>query len=425
MDFVQWLALALFLGAIIAIIFEHHMLVPKAATALIAALVLWLIRAVTADGSADVEHEVMEIAAEVVGIFLFLFAAMLIVQVLTHYKFFVLVRRWLFDRGFDDQKQFLAIGLISFFLSAALDNLTTTLVMVEVARRFFTGRNSLVTVASIVVAANAGGAFSPIGDVTTIMLWVEGKFSAGEVVVNTFLPSIVSFIVTELLLSRLISGNTADATEELEVSLATSEKVVIGLCLGCFSLPVIAHVVFGLPPFLGIMGGLGVVWLTVEQLKGRTNNQTHLEADIEVLLQKVEYPSLAFFAGMILSVGALMTLGVLGEMANVLLGDDPSEGRIVGSMVLLGWISAGVDNIPLTAIAIDTIATEDSALWSLLAFTVGTGGSHLITGSAAGVVAMGQMKELGSTTYFKLATLPVFIGYLAGVLVWVVQHNIV
>lgn len=424
MDLIQWVALALFLGALVLIIFEHHLLVPKAATALVLAFTLWTMHTVTSD--ADTEHEVMEAAAEVVGIFLFLFAAMLLVEVLRHYKFFDIIRQWLYSKGYRDRKQFVVIVVISFFLSAILDNLTTTLVMITVAERFFVGRNKIVAGAGIIVAANAGGAFSPIGDVTTIMLWVAGKFSAAEVVINTFVPSLASFAVTTVLLARLVSdeNGSSDSTEELEISLTRSERVVIGMSLGCFALPLVATML-DLPPFLGLMGGLGLVWLLVEQLKGRTSHETHIQADIEQLLKDVEYASLAFFAGILLAVDALNVLGVLEEVASLLLGDNPSDGRIAVSMVGLGWLSAVVDNVPLTALAIDAIPTENSGLWSLLAFTVGTGGSHLVVGSAAGVVAMSKVKEMDSITFIKLATFPVLIGYVAGVLVWVIQYQIV
>jgi len=378
----------------------------------------------TLSSSEDTEHEVMEAGAEVTGIFLFLFSAMLLVEVLRHYKFFDLIRRWLYSKGFRDRKQFVAICFISFFLSAILDNLTTTLIMINVAMRFFEGRNRIIAAAGIVVAANAGGAFSPIGDVTTIMLWVAGKFTATEIILNTFLPSLVSFAVTIFFLARLIKGNSVDSTEEIEIYLSRSEKVVIAMSLGCFALPLVATML-DLPPFLGLMGGLGVVWLTVEQLKGHTNHETHLQVDIEVLLKEVEYASLAFFAGILLSVDALNALGVLQQSADLLLGDDPSNGRIAATMVGLGWLSAVVDNVPLTALAIDAIPTENSGLWSLLAFTVGTGGSHLIVGSAAGVVAMSKVKELTSIAYIKHATIPVFFGYVAGVGVWGVQQLIV
>lgn len=425
MDFVQWLALALFLGAIVAIIFEHHFLVPKAATALTLAAVLWVMRSLSSD--ADTEREAMEAAAEVVGIFLFLFSAMLLVEVLRHYKFFDVIRRWLYSKGYGNRQQFIVISIIAFVLSAILDNLTTTLVMITVAERFFLGRNKVVVAAGIVMAANAGGAFSPIGDVTTIMLWVAGKYSAGQVVAHTFLPSLTSFIVTVVLLARLVTNGangSDDSTEELEIVLTRSEKVVIGMSLGCFSLPLVATML-DLPPFLGLMGGLGVVWLTVEQLKGRMDHETHLQADIDRLLKDVEYASLAFFAGILLSVDALNVLGVLEQSTHVLLGNDPSNSRIAVSMIGLGWLSAVVDNVPLTALAMDAIPTHDSGLWSLLAFTVGTGGSHLIVGSAAGVVAMSKVRELDSVTYIKLATFPVLVGYVAGVLVWAMQQLVV
>ncbi len=422
MDLAQWVGVALFAAGLIGIFFEQRILMPKAAIALVLAFVLWSLRAFTS--SADTQQEVIEAAAEVVGIFLFLFAAMFLIEVLRHYKFFDAIRQWLYARNFRDRQQFVVICVLTFFLSAVLDNLSTTLVMVTVAMLFFTGSNRFMAGAGIIVAANAGGAFSPIGDVTTIMLWVEGKFSASQVAFDTFLPSYGQFAVTTFLLSRLITADTLDSHEDTSIKLDRSEKTIIAMALGCFSLPLIATQM-DLPPFMGILGGLGVVWIVVHHLKHRSSHETHLQADIGKFLKDIEYESLMFFAGILLAVNALNALGVLKSAADILLGSSPSTDRTVVVTVVLGILSAIVDNVPLTALAMDALPSRDPALWSLLAYTVGTGGSLLVVGSAAGIVAMGKIPEITSEGYAKRITLRAGLAFGVGVAIWYVQYNVI
>jgi Na+/H+ antiporter NhaD/arsenite permease-like protein len=334
------------------------------------------------------------------------------------------LRAKLFALGLKDDKQLILISALAFFLSAIIDNLTTTIVMVQIARRFFKGKNLLVAAGTIVVAANAGGAFSPVGDVTTIMLWLAGKFTAAEIILWGFLPSLAIYLASLFFFVRQIEGDTSDekpVTFE-EVKLSISDKVIISSAFASFALPPLAHLI-GLPPFMGLLFGVGVVGLMVAWFANTSSEkESHLSMDIEKLLGKLDITSLLFFIGILFAVGALGFLGVLDQISNSLFGENPADSRLIAGSILLGAFSAILDNIPLTAAAIDILQTTDFRLWVLLAICVGTGGSMLVIGSAAGVVAMGMVKELSFKQYIKIAALPAAVGYVAGIIVWYIQY---
>lgn len=423
MNPVQIVVLALFVIGYTAITFEHQIKAQKAPVAMILAVLMWGIIALF--GSLGSEHltEALELSgSETFSIVIFLLLAMTLVEILLHYQLFDWIRVKLFGLGLDDAKQFAFIFVLTFFLSALLDNLTITIVMVMISKRFFKGKNLLIVAAGIVISANAGGAWSPIGDVTTIMLWIAHKFTAGEIIADQFLASLVHAVVAFILLSMQLEGTTSDSTEEpKEVRFTRSELVVISVTIASFFLPLIVSQM-GLPPFMGLLFGLAVVWLCVGFFKLTNGHvESHLDADIEKMFGKTDLASLLFFTGILSSVAALNAVGVLEQLSHVLLGADPSFNRIAGVNTVLGYLSGFVDNVPLTALAIRMIQTVDVRLWTFLAYTAGTGGSHLVIGSAAGVVAMGMVPELTSGAYFKIATRPVFVAYLAGIAAWWLQ----
>jgi Na+/H+ antiporter NhaD/arsenite permease-like protein len=295
--------------------------------------------------------------------------------------------------------------------------------MVQIARRFFKGKNLLVAAGAIVVAANAGGAFSPVGDVTTIMIWLAGKFTAAEIILWGFLPSLTIYLVSTFFFARQIEGDTTDEKPTYEAVLLTrAEKIVIGAAFASFTLPPLAHLI-GLPPFMGVLLGVGIVGLIVGWFANtQPHEETHLSMDIEKLLGKIDITSLLFFIGILFAVGALGFLGVLEQISNGLFGESPADSRLIFGSVVLGAVSAIFDNIPLTAAALDILQTADFRIWVLLAICVGTGGSMLVIGSAAGVVAMGMVKELTFKQFLKIATVPALVGYVAGIFVWYLQY---
>lgn len=418
--------------AIVSIIFvlgyilittEHHWKINKSVTATALAAILWALIAFAGIDVHTIEEELHHLSGETFSLVVFLLAAMTLVEILVHYRFFDLLRTKLFALGLKDTAQLVLISAIAFCLSAIIDNLTTTIVMVQIARRFFKGTNLLVAAGSIVVAANAGGAFSPVGDVTTIMIWLAGKFTAMQVITWGLLPSLTITGVATYLFARQIVGSTSDERPADEmVRLSPSDKVVIAMSFGSFILPLMAHLA-GLPPFMGLLFGVGMVGLVIGFFANTAaKRESHLSMEIEKLLGKVDITSLLFFIGILFAVGALGFLGILDGISHGLFGADPSDMRLIAGSVLLGIFSALVDNIPLTAAALDILQTTDFRLWVLLALCVGTGGSMLVIGSAAGVVAMGMVKELTFKQFLKIASIPAALGYVAGISVWYVQY---
>lgn len=423
MDITSIIALTIFVVGYIFITLEHRVGTHKSAIALALGGLLWIIVAFSGLERKMLAHSLEEAGVEIFQIVAFLLAAMALVEILIHYHFFDLIRIKLNKLRLNDRKQLVVIGVLTFFLSAILDNLTVTIVMIQIARRFFQDKNLLVAAATIVIMANAGGAWSPIGDVTTIMLWLAHKFSAWEVIRMGFLPAVVLGAVSLFLMLRQIQNNTKDIMKELPLKLSRGEKGVIILCLGSFTLPLTMNFL-GLPPYLGLLMGLGLVWLFIEYAKLRSARETHLEANIDALLQHTDIASLKFFIGILLSVSALQALGILEKISIVLLGEHQEATRVIAGNVVLGLLSAIVDNVPLTALAIDMIKIPDPDLWVLLAISVGTGGSFLVIGSVAGVIAMGMIKQLTFGKYLKIASIPALVGYFAGIGVWLTQYNI-
>lgn len=413
-----------FIIGYIIITLEHHWKVNKSVTATAIAAILWA--GIAVSGS---DHELMHdaihyLSSETFSLVVFLLAAMTLVEILVHYRVFDWLRVKLFNLGLDDRNQLILISGLAFMLSAVIDNLTTTIVMVQIARRFFKGRNMLVAVGAIVVAANAGGAFSPIGDVTTIMLWLAGKFTALEIILWGFLPSLAIYLVSLFFFLKQVRGDTVDDTPitHESVSFILSEKIIIGATFASFLLPPLAKAI-GLPPFMGLLFGVGVVGLMVAWFANTSKRaESHLGMDIEKLISKLDITSLLFFIGILFAVGALGFLGILDQISDVLFGENPADSRLIAGSIFLGAMSAIFDNIPLTAAAIDILQTTDFRIWVLLAICVGTGGSMLVIGSAAGVVAMGMVKDLTFKQYFKIATLPAAMGYVAGIAVWYLQY---
>lgn len=422
MDILTITAILVFVFSYLLITLEHKIRLNKSAVALFTAGFLWLITAISVKSKETLSHALEIAGADIFNIVIFLLAAMTLVEILIHYNFFDLIRLKLLKMKLKDKKQFYVIGTLTFFLSALLDNLTISIVMIQIARRFFKNENLLVAAAGIVVLSNAGGAWSPIGDVTTIMIWLADKFSAMEVMTYGFLPSLVLGAIAIVMLGNQIKGVSADdKTENREVKLTRGEKLIISMTLISFMLPLVMNY-FGLQPYIGLLFGLGIVWILIEYAQIRSLVKTHLEGDIDKLVKKVDIGSLKFFIGILLSVAALNTLGVLESISNLLFGANQETSRLIMGNVILGLLSAIVDNVPLTAIAIDIIKTTDPNMWTLLAITAGTGGSILLIGSVAGVIVMGMIKELSFGKYFKIAFMPALVGYIAAVAVWGAQY---
>jgi Na+/H+ antiporter NhaD/arsenite permease-like protein len=413
------LSIAIFLLGYIAISQEHILKVSKTSISLLLAVVLWLLVVLGQHG--QVALALVESAGEIFSLIIFLLSAMTLVEILTHYGLFDYIYIKLLKLKLGDKSQFFIIALLAFVSSAFLDNLTTTIVFLQIASRFFSGKNLLRSASAIVIAANAGGAFSPIGDVTTTMLWLANKFTTQTIITQAFIPSLTVFLVSTLLIGKSIVADTKDRVENTR-QLGKIEWFVISLCLFSFLLPLFMTIVH-LPPYFGLLLGLGIVWLVVDLARLQRPNSTSLSISIEKFFQKTDIASLYFFIGILLAVSALRHIGVLDVISHQVFTETPSTVRIIGGNITIGGLSAVFDNIPLTAVAIDIVKTTDPSLWVLLALTVGVGGSLLLIGSAPGIIAMTIIKELTFGAYLKIATLPALAAFILGIFVWFIQYN--
>jgi len=422
LSFLPLVGLIIFIIGYAGIAFEHKTHINKAAWALFTGGALWVL--VALQDYHVIEEKMLHAGYEIFSITLFLLAAMSLVEILIACGVFDLLRQKMLSYNLGNTKQFLIFLCLAFFLSGIIDNLTATIILVQIARKFFKGENLLVAGVGIVLAANAGGAFSPIGDITTIMLWIAGKFSAIEIITRGFLPSFAIFVVASALLLRKMGEDEDDTLPTEKVSALTWErKLIVGITLLSFFMPIAAKALH-LPPVAGILFGHGIAWITVDLLQARRAQGTQFSENMDSLLQKTDISSIKFFVGILLAVSALEALGVLSAISGFIYGSEQTEQAVIIGNILMGMISSILDNIPLTAIAINILEVQDTNLWVLLAISVGTGGSLLAIGSAAGVVAMGILKDLTFKKYFDIAFIPALAGYFAGIAVWWVQTQI-
>lgn len=414
-----------FILGYLCIALEHKIHVNKSGVALALGGSLWLFISILENDRAEISRKLMESGGEIFGIVVFLLSAMTIVELLVHCQLFTWIREKLVNRNISQVKLFWLLGLITFVVSAFLDNLTTTLIMIQIGRNIYKDSdndNFLIFVANTVIAANAGGVASPIGDVTTIMLWLANKFNAIEVVLIGIMPAIVAWIVPQYFLTNKIKSSvnsrspiTSNTHSEMEVVPCWS---IIYVALFSFLLPVIFNLV-GLPPFLGLLLGLGILWICMD-VKARNGHPDHTAGRIVHIIQKTDISTLKFFIGILLAVSALSHIGLLTSLNDFIFGSSVDMTRLIVGNTILGLVSSVLDNVPLVAAAIQMF-TQDVpvSVWVLLALTAGTGGSLLVIGSAAGVAAMGQVKGLHFNYYLKNATLPALLGYVCSILVWV------
>ncbi|ETB63855.1 TPA: hypothetical protein DIC38_02050 [Candidatus Nomurabacteria bacterium] len=418
----------LFVLGYVYIAIEHKTHINKSGVALVLGGVLWLIVAILGHDKQEISHALAENGGEIFSIVVFLLSAMTIVEILVHFQLFDWIREKLVKKEISQIKLFWVLGALTFILSAFLDNLTTTLIMIQIGRKIYKDKdNFLIFVANTVIAANAGGAASPIGDVTTIMLWLANKFNALQVISIGIVPAIVAWVIPQYLMGRKIKKHEEVEKANESFDLVDEKKVepywsVIVIGMFSFILPVIFNLI-GLPPFLGLLLGVGILWIFID-IKARTShNVDHTTGKIINVIQKTDISTLKFFIGILLAVGALSHIGLLKDLNTFIFGQDINVTRLIIGNTVLGFTSSVLDNVPLVAAAIKMFAEGIApAIWVLLAITAGTGGSMLVVGSAAGVAAMGQVKELNFSYYFKKATIPALLGYIFAVLTWVAMY---
>lgn len=416
----------IFIAGYIAIAMEHPLRVNKAAAALITGALCWTVFALFAEDKHTPGHLVNEYLGEVAGILFFLLGAMTIVELIdAHDGFEVITSR---IKTTSKRKLVWILGIITFFLSAVLDNLTTTIVIVSLLRIIIPERKDRLLFAGLVIiAANAGGAWSPIGDVTTTMLWIGGQITAASIIVQTILPSIVCFIVPAFIISRQVSGNTVKSNQIAvkEINSTSGERnAVFWVGLSSLLFVPVFKTVTHLPPYMGILLGLGVMWVITEIIHSGKDEAEKGIFSVNHALRKIDTPSILFFLGILLAIAALQATGVLTKLAVSL---DNSVGNIKIITLIIGLLSSVVDNVPLVAAAqgmygLDQYPTGHF-FWEFLAYCAGTGGSCLVIGSAAGVAAMG-LEKIEFFWYLKKIGWLALLGYLAGAAVFILQHQL-
>lgn len=433
--------LCFFIGYII-IVLEQPLKLDKSVPALLMGALTWALISVGHLEVLDVNYQVtpledslLHILGKTAEILFFLLGAMTIVELVDLHKGFSPITSLVKTK---DKKALLWITtLIAFFLSSVLDNLTTTIVMVSILRKLIPNREDrLFYVSLIIIAANAGGAWSPIGDVTTTMLWIGKKVSSGGLIQSLFLPSIISLLVPVFIASLLPKfkgkienlpgqSNALDTTK-----LLSSKTMLIAGLAGLIFVPIFKSVTH-LPPYMGIMISLGIVWLISEYIQPEEEfdqEKRHLYS-VHKALSRIEISSIIFFLGILLAVGALESVvvqtasgekvGFLMSLANKLQELIPNQNMVI---IFIGILSAVIDNVPLVAATMGMYPMDkfplDSNLWHFIAYSAGTGGSMLIIGSAAGVAAMG-MEKIDFIWYFKNISWLAFLGFIAGCLTFI------
>ena len=411
----------------LSVILESPIKINKTITALLTGTICWVVIALYSnDDQHLVTERLMEYFGEISGLLIFLMGAMTIVELIDSYNGFEVIT----SRITQTNKKSLLwiIGLLTFFMSAILDNLTTTIVMVSLLRKLIKDHDTrLFYVGIVVIAANAGGAWTPIGDVTTTMLWIGGQISAFNIMKGLFLPSLVSLAVPLIVLSFTMKGDIIRPTEANEsYKMLSRNQQVFVLILGVSMLIMVPifKTLTHLPPFMGMMLGVGIMWITTEIMHrhhtGKDEEQNR--RTLVSVLTRIDLPSILFFLGILLAIAGLEVSGVLGNLAVYM---DKTIGNLNAIVISIGLASAVIDNVPLVAATQGMYSMVqypmDHYLWEFLAYCAGTGGSILIIGSAAGVAAMG-MEKINFFWYIKKISWLALIGYLAGAAFYMLEY---
>jgi Na+/H+ antiporter NhaD/arsenite permease-like protein len=418
---------AIFVIAYAAIALEHPIKVNKSASALIGAGLLWTVYATLSGNPTQLEQQLNESVASTAQIVFFLIGAMTIVEVIDAHNGFEVITSL-----FRTRKQVTLmwlVGFVTFFLSAILDNLTTTIVMISLMRKLLGNQSDrLFFAAMIVIAANAGGAWSAIGDVTTTMLWIGGQISPLSIMKSVFLASLINLVVPLLVVSLQLKGKiiVAPVSEERE-TLRTSRferNLMFFLGLAILVLVPAFKTITHLPPFMGILFGLGILWLVGELVHRDKQDDEKKHLTLVHALTRIDMSSIVFFVGILLAVAALEHTHVLQLLAGWL---DKNIGRQDAIVIALGLLSAIVDNVPLVAASMGMYSLAqyptDSFLWEFVAYCAGTGGSILIIGSASGVAAMG-LEKIHFFWYVRRISGLALLGYFGGAAAYIIQYKL-
>lgn len=411
----------LFIIGYLVIAMEHKFHINKAGTALLVGVICWTIYALCSSGNdfiSGLSHHLSEISE----ILFFLLGAMTIVELIDSHNGFDIIT----DKITTTNKRSLLIivSVISFLLSAVLDNLTTAIVMATVVAKLIPDKNDrYYFLGLVIISANAGGCFSPIGDVTTTMLWVANKLTPITIITHLFLPSVICMLVPLALSMKRIKGHVAFIELKKESEISKRERTLIFcLGLGCLLFVPVFKTITHLPPYMGILFGLGTMWIVTELIHKRKDKFEKDKFSVVHAITKTDVPSVLFFLGILLAVACLQEIHVLKDVA-VLLNEKIGNLKMISGII--GLLSAIVDNVPLLAATLGMYDFPiDDQFWQMIAYATGTGGSCLIIGSAAGVAVMG-IQQISFNWYLKNISWLALAGYMAGFLVYFLQNSII
>ncbi|NGX63092.1 MAG: Na(+)/H(+) antiporter NhaD [Candidatus Anoxychlamydiales bacterium] len=423
MDIAQYLITLIFIVGYLAIIFEYYIKVNKTASALLMAVLTWVFLFVHQGTLVSVfRMTVQDHIADASQIIFFLIGAMALVELIDSHNGFKMLTKFIAVKS--KRKLLWIIAIISFLLSAILDNLTTTIVMISILRKLLPEpKDRRLLGATVVVAANAGGAWTPIGDVTTTMLWIKGNVTALPVMKALFLPSVFSLLVTLVLLGLKLNGNFSINRRKLENSkIEPGAKIVLTLGILALVFVPFFRYLTNLPPFMGMFISLAILWIITDVMHHKYESRHHLR--VPFILAKIDISGVLFFLGILLAINSLEMTGILKKLAMFL---DVHVGNLAVVATIIGFLSSIVDNVPLVAASMGMydLATypPDSALWQMIAYAAGTGGSILLIGSAAGVALMG-LEKVDFIWYMKKISIVALTGYLAGMALYLILNAI-
>ncbi len=414
-------AIVIFILGYIGIALEHNTKVDKAGMALVIGILCWTLYFFSGPPLAESEELLLHHMGEIATILFFLMGAMTIVEVVDSHNGFSVITDAIQTRS--KSRLLIIVTSFTFFLSAVLDNLTTAIVMTSLCRKLLSERSDrLWFVSMVIIAANAGGAWSPLGDVTTTMLWIGGQITASKIVFNTFLPSTMVAVMPLLILMIKFRGQYIEggAKQQIKHPVESIIMLIAGVLLLVF-VPVFKTITH-MPPFMGMLLSLGIIWFVSSIIHFRKHPEERYKYSVTHALHKIDNSSILFFLGILLAVSALQAFNILGDLAQFTVAHVNNQYLIGG---ILGVLSAIVDNVPLVAAAQGMFSMDmyptDHNFWQFLALSTGTGGSAIIIGSAAGVAVMG-IEKISFGWYMKNISWLAFFGFLGGSMMFILQQ---
>lgn len=419
------LLLVVFVLGYLLITLEHSIHINKAATALITAVLCWTILVLSPDYKVESLNALGHHLSSIAEIVFFLLGAMTIVELIDAHDGFQNITEKI--KTTNKTKLIWTIALVTFFLSAILDNLTSTIVMISIINKLV--KDKMVKwqlLGLVIISSNAGGAWSPIGDVTTTMLWIGHQVTPLNIIKETFLASLACMVVPTLIISYRIKGtidlHETTITNQNALSNARDRNLVFFIGIACLLFVPVFKTITHLPPYMGMLFSLGLMWVLTELMHSKKDIDEKGTLSVNHALRKIDTPSILFFFGILMSIAALDQVGLLKESA---LWMDQTIGDIKIIAMIIGLLSSILDNVPLVAAlqsmyGLDIYPT-DHYFWELLAYTAGTGGSVLIIGSAAGVAVMG-LEKIDFFWYLKNISWIAFLGFITGAIVFILEN---